>query len=145
MDITTKAAAKTAAIHLKDADGVHLYSGNDTSKPVRIVVYGPASPEYAAMEAQQVARVLKRREENDGKPAVPTVNQRVDETAEDLASITVAFENFTYPPAGDAQGRDLFRAFYADQSLGYMHQQVLKATQNWGNFSGGSKAASLTN
>lgn len=144
MDITSQSVADTAAIHLKNADGEFLYSGGNPDKPVRVVVYGPSSKQYSAVEARQTARVLKRREDNDGKPALPTPEQRITEQAEDLAAITVAFENFTYPPAGDKQGYDLFFAFYADQKLGFMHNQVLKAVQNWGNFKSDSNPASPT-
>lgn len=130
-DIASQAVADTATIHLKGADGEYLYSDG---KPVQIVAYGPASPQFEAVEARQTARVLKRREENDGKPAVPSPDQRREEQAEDLAMLTVAFQNFTYPPAGDKQGHELFLAFYSNPKLGYMHAQVLKAVQNWGNF-----------
>ncbi|MDR6851097.1 hypothetical protein J2Y54_000590 [Sphingomonas sp. BE123] len=135
LDITTKAVAATAAIHLKDAEGNHMYFGEgDARKPVQIVVYGPGSAQYAEVEARQTNRAVKRMQDNDGKVAVASPEQRDAEQAEDLAAITVSFENFTYPPAGTAAGAEMFRAFYADKSLGFITAQVLKAVRDWGNF-----------
>ena len=58
--------------------------------------------------------------------------------AEDLADITVKFENLAYPPAGDAEGRELFSALYSDKRLGFIPAQLLKAVADWGNFKPGS-------
>lgn len=138
MDITTQSVTPTAPIHLKGADGELLYSNGDTSKPVRVIVYGPGSDQFAAIEAKQTSRVLKRMADNDGKPSAVAPEVRIRERAEDLAAVTVGFENFSYPPAGDKQGADLFQAFYADPKLGYMAQQVMKSVQDWGNFKPGS-------
>lgn len=141
MDITQQAVVDTAPIHMKGADGEYLYSGGDTAKPVRIVIYSPGSKQFAAIEARQTNRAVKRMNENEGKVSVAAPEQAATERAEDLADITVAFENFTYPPAGDKQGRELFQAFYADTKLGYMAQQVVKAVKDWGNFKPGSAGA----
>lgn len=138
-DITKHAVADTAAIHLRGADGEHLHDEN--GRPIRIVIYGPGSRQFTAIEARQTSRAVKRMQENDGKMAVVPPEQRAKEQAEDLAAITVAFENFGYPPAGDKQGAELFEAFYSDQKLGYMHEQVLKSLRNWGNFKAVSPTA----
>ncbi len=136
MDISTIAVADTAAIHLKDAKGEPLYDQN--SNPVRIHVYGPGSKQFAAVEAKQSARALKRMQDNEGKVAVAPPEQRAQETAEDLAAITAKLENFTYSPAGDKQGAELFEALYLDRKLGFITRQVTKFVDDWGNFSGGS-------
>lgn len=137
-DITSQAVAMTAPIHIKGADGAFLYSDG---KPVRIIVYGPGSNEYAEVEDRQTARALKRREENDGKVALASREEREAEVAADLADITVGFENLAYPPAGDKQGKELFRALYADKSLGFIPVQIQKTLRDWGNFKSGSTAA----
>jgi hypothetical protein len=134
-DITTQAVQDTAAIHLKGADGEHLYADG---KPVRIHIYGPGSKQFAAIEARQTSRAVKRMQDNDGKVSVASPDQRAAEQAEDLAELTVSLENFTYPPAGDAQGKDLFKALYADTKLGFIPQQITKAVKDWGNFKPGS-------
>jgi hypothetical protein len=133
-DITQQAAVDTTAIHIKGLDGEHLYADANREQPVRIVIYGPGSKAYAAVEARQTNRSLKRMQDNDGKPSVASPEQRLIEQAEDLADITVAFENLGYPPAGGKQGKELFQALYADPTLGNIAQQVLKGVKDWGNF-----------
>ena len=135
MDITQHAVAETAAIHLKSADGNHLYDGE---KPVRVVVYGPGSKAFAAVEARQTQRVLRRREENDGKVTVASPEQRAKEEAEDLAAITARFENLEYPPAKGKEGAEMFEALYSDPRLGFINKQVGKFVADWGNFKAGS-------
>ncbi len=134
MDITSQRVTDTAAIHLKGADGELLYSDGDLNKPCRIIIYGPGSHQFAAIEARQTSRAVKRMQDNDGKVSAVPPEERRMERAQDLAAVTLAFENFTYPPAGDAAGAELFQAFYADPKLGYMTQQVLKEVQDWGKF-----------
>mgnify|MGYP006864742374 CR=1 FL=1 len=142
LDITTKAVANTAPIHLKDAEGNHMYFGEgEARKPVQIVLYGPGSPQYAEVEARQTNRAVKRMQDNDGKIAVASPEQRDAEQAEDLAAVTVAFVGFTYPPAGEAKGAELFRALYADKSLGFITKQVLKAVGDWGKVKSASPAS----
>jgi hypothetical protein len=135
MDITTQAVADTAPIHIKNAAGDHLYDKDQ--KPVRIVIYGPGSKQFAAIEAKQTNRAVKRMQDNDGKVTIASPEQRAAEKAEDLAAITVGFENFEYPPAEGKSGAELFEAFYRDQKLGFIHKQVEKAVADWGNFKPG--------
>ena len=131
-DITAQTVADTAPIHLKGLDGSPLYSDG---KPVRIVLPSPGSDVFAEVAERQTARAIKRmNDEGDEKIVQVPKEQRDREQAEDLAALTVAFENFTYPPAGDATGKDLFRAFYADRKLGHLTQQVMKALKDWGKF-----------
>lgn len=131
MDITTQAVSDTATIHVKNAAGEPLYDGD---KPVQIVIYGPGSRAFAAVEARQSARAIKRMQDNDGKITAATPEERVEHTAEDLAAVTVRFENLSYPPAGDADGAALFAALYRDPKLGFIVRQVSKAVNDWGNF-----------
>lgn len=138
-DITATAVQDTAALHLKDAKGNHLFTAD--RKPVRIVLSGPGSAAFAVIEARQTQRVLKRREDNDGKPALPSPEERRIEEAEDLAAITVGFENLDYPPAAGAQGAALYQALYADPKLGFIAVQARKFVADWGNFSSGSATA----
>jgi hypothetical protein len=138
-DITTQAVADTATIHVKNAAGEPLFAdGEARSKPVQIIVYGPGSKAFGVVEARQSARALKRMQDNDGKITAASPEERIQETAEDLAAITVRFENLSYPPAGDAQGAELFEALYRDQKLGFIARQVSKAVADWGNFTPGS-------
>ncbi len=136
LDISKQAVLETAAIHIKGADGAYLY--DEAGNPARIHVYGPGTKAFAAVEARQTQRALKRREDNDGKITPPSPEQRRKEDAEDLATVTVEFENFEYPPAGDKKGAELFEALYLDPKLGFIAQQVAKFVGNWSGFKPGS-------
>jgi glutamate-1-semialdehyde aminotransferase len=135
-DITNEAVASTAPIHIKSAAGDYLYDAD--GKPCEIVVYGPGSRQFGEVEARQTNRAVKRMQDNDGKVALASPEQRAKEQAEDLAAITAEFRNFTYPPAKGKSGTELFEQFYLDRSLGFIHQQVLKALGDWGKFKTGS-------
>lgn len=138
-DITKHAAADSTAIHLKGLDGEFLY--DEKNQPVRIRVYGPGSKEFSVIEDRQTTRAIKRMQDNDGKVSVAPPAQREREAAEDLAAITIAFENFDYPPAKGKSDSEKFAAFYGDRSLGYLTKQVLKAVNDWGNFKSASEVA----
>lgn len=137
LDITTQAVDDTATIHIKNAAGELLYADVERTKPVQIIIHGPGSDAYGIVEARQSARTVKRMQDNDGKITVAPHEDRLRETAEDLAAITVRFDNFSYPPAGDATGPKLFAAVYADQRLGFITKQVTKFVADWGNFKPG--------
>lgn len=138
LDITQQSVAESGMLHVKDAAGQPLYADAERKLPVRIKLFGPGSEAFAAIEAKQSARALKRMQDNDGKITPPTAEERSKETAEDLAAITIGFENFSYPPAGEAQGVALFQAVYADRKLGFVANQVTKFLADWGNFKPGS-------
>ena len=133
-DITTQAVDDTATIHVKSANGELLYADAERTKPVQIVIYGPGSKAFGLVESRQSTRAIKRMQDNDGKITVAPFEDRVRETAEDLAALTVRFVNFTYPPAEKAEGAELFTAVYADQKIGFIAKQVAKAVADWGNF-----------
>lgn len=139
LDISAEAVSDTGFLHLKDARGNLLFDAD--KNPVGITLYGPSSPAYAIVEGRQTTRAVNRRNEADGKLALATPDQARAETAEDLATITVSFDNFTYPAAGDAKGAALFQALYADPKFGFVIPQVNKFIGNWGNFSVASATA----
>lgn len=133
-DITTQSVDDTAVIHVKTAAGELLYADAERTKPVQIIIYGPGSKAYGLVESRQSARAVKRMQDNDGKISVAPFEERQRETAEDLAAITLRFENFAYPPAGKAEGAELFTAVYAEAKLGFIAKQVAKFVADWGNF-----------
>ncbi|PZO77080.1 MAG: hypothetical protein DI640_01480 [Sphingomonas taxi] len=132
MNILTQAIADTARLHVKGADGLPLYSGPD-KKPVIIVLHSPGSEAYAQIETKQTQRFLKRMDDNDGKRTAMTAEERVTQTAEDLADLTVDFENLEYE---GKTGRGLFLAVYSDRRLGFIATQMNKFLADWGNFKG---------
>ncbi len=135
-DITSQAVTDTAALHLKSASGEPLYADAERTKPVQIILHSPGSKAFSAVETAQSARAVKRLKANDGEITATTAEERLQQTSEDLAALTVRFENFAYPPAGDAQGADLFKAVYADPKLGFIAKQVSKFIVDWSNFTG---------
>ncbi len=144
LNIALLAVTSTAALHLKNPAGELLFADAERTLPVRILVHGPGSKAYGVVESRQSARTLKRMQDNDGKITAATPEERVAETAEDLAAITSGFENFEYQPEGaetPISGEDLFRSVYANQGLGFITRQVTKFVGDWGNFSAASKAA----
>jgi hypothetical protein len=143
LNIASLAVAATAALHVKGPTGEPLYADEARTLPVRIHVHGPGSRAYGIVETRQSARALKRMQDNDGKITAATPEERMTETAEDLAAITVSFENFDYQRSDEVvlAGADMFRAAYLDQGLGYITRQVTKFVGDWGNFKAASNAA----
>lgn len=133
-NITTQSVSDTATLHVKGADGELLFADIARTQPVQIVLYGPGSKAYGLVESRQSSRAVKRMQDNDGKISVAPFEERVRETAEDLAALTVKFENLSYPPAEKAEGADLFTAVYADPKIGFIAKQVAKFVADWGNF-----------
>lgn len=143
-NIALLAVASTAALHIKNPNGEPLFADEERTLPVRIHLHGPGSKAFGVVESRQSARTLKRMQDNDGKITAATPEERLAETAEDLAALTSHFENFEYQPEGAAEpvtGEDLPRIVYANQGLGFITRQVMKYVADWGNFSAVSKAA----
>ena len=139
LNILSLAVAATAALHLKSADGELLYGDDARTLPARIILHSPGSKAYGIVESRQTARTVKRMNENEGKLVAATSEERIAETAEDLATITIAFENFdTGTP--DLKGEALFAAVYSNPSLGFITKQVSKFLGDWGNFKNVSSA-----
>lgn len=143
LNIASLAVAATAALHVKGPTGEPLYADEARTLPVRIHVHSPGSRAYGAVETRQSARALKRMQDNDGKITAATMEERITETAEDLAAVTASFENFFYdgPDGTPLTGSDLFSAVYLDQRLGFITKQVAKFVGDWGNFKAASSAA----
>ncbi len=143
-NIAALAASTTAALHLKSATGELLFADAERKLPCRIHLHGPGSEIAGVIEARQSSRALKRMQDNDGKVTAATSEERKAETSADLAALTSHFENFEYQPEGvetPLTGEALYRALYADQSLGFITKQVAKFFGDWGNFSSGSTTA----
>ena len=135
MDVNSLKAADRGTIHVKNASGEPLYDGD---KPVLIHVHGPGSRAYGTVESRASARALKRLNDNEGKITAPTAEERVAETAEDLAELTIGFDGLT---SGELTGKALFLAVYSDPRLGFIAKQVSKHVADWGNFKPGSGAS----
>lgn len=141
LDITTESVEETALLHLKNAAGELMYADAARTLPRQIELYGPGSTPFGVNEARQNARQTKRFNDNEMKLTSQDFEEQVRETATDLAAVTKRFVNFTYPPAGNAQGQELFFACYADIKLGFIVKQVQKALRDWSAFRKGSETS----
>lgn len=128
MEVKSLKVAASGRIHVKNAAGEPLYEGEE---PVVIVVHSPGSRAYATVESRQTARALKRMNENEGRVTAPTAEERLAETAEDLATLTISFEHLE---SDGLQGQELFLSVYTDPELGFITKQVSNWVRDWGNF-----------
>jgi hypothetical protein len=129
MDIRKFAVTPTARLHLRDASDELMFADEKQTKPIAVNVYGPGSKQYARAQAQQQNRImdkLKRKGKTD-----QTAEQKAVETAEFLSDCTASFENLDYDKL---EGEALFKAVYADLSIGFIADQVAKFMGDWANF-----------
>lgn len=129
-DITSKSVAETAILELTDANEAPLIG--DGGEQCTITVHGPGSEPFERAAAKRQNRLVDRLKRK-GKADMSPEEQRAEQ-AEFLSSITESFNNFGYPPAGDATGKPLFRALYMDRKLGFITDQVSRFVGDWGNF-----------
>lgn len=137
-DIRKFAVEETGTIHLRDGNDELMYAEDaqgqpDKSKPMQIVVYGPGSKTFAKAQAGQNNKVMERLKRK-GKTE-QTAAERAAETAEFLAACTKSFENIEYDKL---EGEALFKAVYADTSIGFIADQVNKHLGDWANFTKGA-------
>lgn len=128
MDVSNLMIGEIGAMHVKNAAGTLLYHGNN---PCRILFYGPATHQFAQLEAKQNARAVQRHNDNEGKLVARSPEDRRREAAEDLADITHSIENLS---DGGKTGRELFLSLYGNPKLGFLIEQSNKFIGNWGNF-----------
>lgn len=133
MDIRQFAVEPTARLHLRDAADELMYADGDPAKPIVAVVHGPGSKQYARAQAAQQNRIIDKLKRK-GKTE-QSADQLAAEKAEFLADCTAAFENLDYDGLA---GAELYRAVYADTSIGFIADQVAKHMGDWSNFTKGS-------
>lgn len=135
--------AQTGTVHLKDARGIPMMytpDGADKPVPVIVTVYGPGSEQYR--NAQQAAKrrimELLKQSSEDGKPGTLTDDERSADAAELLADLVVDITGFDFE--GQSQ-RDYLRDLFADQSCGYITNQINEFAGDWANFYKGAANA----
>ena len=128
MDIRTKAVKPTGRLHLRDAADEPMFTPD--GKEVAVNVYGPGSKQYAKAQASQQNRMIDKMKRK-GKTE-QTAEKKAAEQAEFLRDCTDSFENMTY---GDLTGPAMAHAVFADQSIGFIADQVAKYISDWSNFS----------
>lgn len=124
MDIKTLGVAETKVLHLVGPDKKPLY-GED-GKPLTVTIYGPGSRQYAQAQARNLSRTVEQMQRGNQVQATP------EEKAQFLAECTKEFSaNIEYD---GLQGEALFRAVYADLSIGFIADQVIKEVGEWSSF-----------
>ncbi len=130
---TAAAAADFSAFMLDTTSRLELELPNGApmlfdGKPVAVLLYGPATDEYAkaraAMEKESAARVFRAMGANKNKKKNGEDDAEAD--AKFLTAITAEFENFPYP--GGAA------AIYREPRLNYIGNQVRSHVNDLGNF-----------
>lgn len=129
MDIRKFAVEPTSRLHLRDAADELMYADDKKTKPMAVNLYGPGSKQYSKAQAAQQNRMIDKLKRK-GKTE-QTAEQKASETADFLADCTASFENVEYDGlAGEA----LFKAVYADITIGFIADQVAKHIGDWSNF-----------
>jgi hypothetical protein len=134
MSIKDHAVNETSVLHLKDANDELLYERNkdgtpDMSKPMEVELYGPGSARYAKAQTASSNKLmdrLKRKGKTD-----QTAEEKAAENVDFLVALTKSMRNVDYD---GLTGEALFRAVYADNSLGFIATQVNAYLGDWGNF-----------
>lgn len=127
LDISKLAVRDTAQIHLEDATGEPLY---DKDKPVTITVYGPGTKQFAKAQAVRNQKLVEALRSKKRKQ-----DATLEDTADFLADVTASFDNFEY--GSGLTGREMFRACYMDQKIGFIAEQVNRHLGDWANFTNG--------
>lgn len=130
MDIRKFSVEQTARFILLDAKDNPMVA--DDGKQMAVILYSPASKQYAKAQAERQNRLLEKLRNKD--KAETTAEQNAKETADFLSDCTHSFENVEYDKL---QGRDMFFALYSDASIGFIADQVNKYLGDWGNFTKG--------
>lgn len=133
-DITKVRALETAKIELVKGDGSPLH--DDEGNVLSVTVHGPGSKLWQQADAERNRKRTARIEKNRGKLTAALDNAREDEI-DFLTAVTVSFNGWEYP--GEfATNRDMFRAAYTDDTIGYIRDHVHKEATDWSVFTRGS-------
>lgn len=134
-DITQIETTETSFLALKHPGTEEpLVTKGDEPAAVGITFWAPGSEPYETASAKRTNRSLLR---SKRKIDLNADMLRAD-TIDFLADITVSFDQLAYPPAGDAKGRDLFKALYGDRKYSWVVEQANSHLADWGSFTKGS-------
>lgn len=135
-DITSKRAAETADIRLKDGDDTIMTDAEGNA--LTVTICGPASKTWQSANAE-FARKRAKRVQDSGKLASAMDDAKADQIAF-LCAITVKFSAAIEHPDAKNKG-DLARAIYGDDALGFIRDQVFGESNSWEAFTKGSATA----
>lgn len=140
-DITKKRVSETAKIELTDGDGAPLF--DDAGNRLSVTLCGPGSKTWQQADAERNRRQATRVEKNPRKVASVISDHRREDEIDFLVAITVSFNGWSYPGDFPSQ-RDMFRAAYADDGIGYIRDQLSKEGNDWSAFSQAGSTASAS-
>lgn len=133
MDFKNLAVEDTSVLHLRDAGEALLYEGGDKAQPVTVTLYGPGSKTYAKATAARSNHIVERLRKK-GK-----ADQSPEETAQEQAEFLAACtHSMAHVELEGLEGEALFKAVYADPTLGFIAEQAGKHLGDWANFTKGS-------
>lgn len=133
MDIKKFAAASTSTFQLRDGAEELMWADEASTVPIMVTVYGPGSKQYQAAATRRQNNLVDSVKAK-GKQKKSS-DERIAESADFLASITVSFENLDYDGLA---GNALALAVYSDTTLGFIADQVAAHAGEWSNFTKGS-------
>lgn len=131
-DITKKRVNETARIELTDGDGAPLL--DEDGNRLSVTLCGPGSKTWQQADAERSRRQAVRAEKNPRKIASAIADHRKEDEIDFLVAITVSFNGWAYPGEFNSQ-RDMFKAAYADDGIGYIRDQLAKEGNDWSAFS----------
>lgn len=134
-DITKKRVAETAKIELTDGDGAPLL--DDDGNRLSVTLWGPGSKTWQQADAERNRRQAVRAEKNPRKIASTIADHRRDDGIDFLVAITVSFNGWSYPGEYPSP-RDMFKAAYSDDSIGFIRDQIDKEGNDWSAFAAGN-------
>lgn len=137
-DITQRRATETGVIDLVTGDGSPLT--DEKGNVLSVTVHGPGSKVWQAADAERNRRRTARIEKNRGKLTAALDKAKEDEV-DFLTAITVSFNGWEYPAPQEqpwAGQKDMFRAAYADDTIGYIRDHVHREATDWSVFTKGS-------
>lgn len=139
-DITKKRVSETAMIELTDGDGAPLL--DDAGNRLAVTLCGPGSKTWQQADAERSRRQAARAEKNPRKIASAIADHRREDEIDFLVSITVSFDGWHYPGEFASQ-KDMFRAAYSDDSIGFIRDQLSKEGNDWSAFAARSTASPM--
>jgi hypothetical protein len=138
MDLRKFAVEETGVLELRNAADEPMVG--DDGKQMSITLYGPGSRQYAKAQAAQQNRMIDKLKRK-GKTE-QTADEKAREQAEFLAGCTKGFSSNM--ELDGLKDEALFRAVYADNSIGFIAEQAGKFLGEWGNFTKPSTTTSAS-
>lgn len=134
-DITKKRVTETGVIELKGPDGAPM--NDDAGNPLSVTVHGPGSKIWQQANADMNRKRAERLRKNNNRIEAALDNAK-DDQVDFLTRVTVSFNGWEYPADKGGTAADMFRAAYADDTIGFIREHVFAEATDWAAFTNGS-------